>query len=169
MTEQTFKAKVNRLAKDLTIVNKMSEAMKPLKARIAEDTDDVLEYLGQHPEAYSKIQKNVSTAVIGNVFVSVGFGDAVTRKGGKDENDQTWLAALMQNIRSSGFVRSRLSLDKRAVLTAIDKGETDARLLKESGIAIEKTQTLKAALIESPEELARLVDDAEGRAAEIDE
>lgn len=172
MTEQTFKMKLKRLAKDQSFVERATASIQTLKARIAEDTDDVLEYLGEHPEVFSKVQKNLSTAVVGDTYLTVGAGSCVKRERGRDENDQDWLA-LIKNNKECDFawslVNARYHLNKRVVLDMLASGTLTAGKLRKLGICIVKTQTLGVRAIESEEERQRLVAEIESRANEAGE
>lgn len=169
MNRSTFSKKVNELCELQSLVAELSNALKPLKARQAQLTDEIVEELGK-PESqcfFAKIDKNLSSGFVGDKFFTLAFSKKVARKGGKDETDQGWLIDLQSSV--SSFVVGKLALAKDTIKSKLRAGDVTVERLKELGLVLEPTASLSVCNEKDASEVKRLVKKATEIAAEFND
>ena len=169
MNRSTFTRKINELCELQGLIAELSSALKPLKARQALLTDEIVEELGkpENKSFFAKIDKNMSSGFVGEKFFTLAFSKKVARKGGKDETDQGWLIDLQGCV--SSFVNSKLVLAKDTIKSKLRAGDVTVERLKELGLVLEPTASLSVCEENDASDVKKLIKKAEEIAAEFND
>ena len=155
---------VSRYRKLSEMIEELSDCLAPIKAEAETLSDEIFAAFSADRTLYNVgVYKKFAVGILGREMVRIDFSDRVTRKKGRD-TDQNWLKSLLADPKSLSYVRIEMALDKAAIRQDIDKKRITEDELKTFEIVVAPSAKVKVSRIRSDAELNALAAQARNEA-----
>ena len=167
MDENQFLKSIQAYRQQTQMMADLKDALVSLKATSDKLSDEILAYLGEHPEAYNIChRKTISLGVLGSCLIQCSYGRALAARNVKTKLDDQKFLGKMRDLMLEGgipgscYLKNRLVLNKELVKADYAAGSLNDQDLRELGLCYEPTMSLAVKTIRTKSELDELRDKA---------